>query len=348
MFVTSQLLLSCSGSVVMRFRAIHSLAFALALLSWCPVTSASQERAGSREQQPVGQTNENEGSEFKQALKARLTGKADLTGLRLDVHWLRRSATVYGSGIGIWNREKQFTLTKAQIIALLKILAEGGFTKLKPRYGGLSRPVRGPALGAPEILMGNLTLTLGKVSKGSIQLGRGEQSKELAGLANKILDLCEQAAREGVSATDLSDGLRKVASGRLHPITLSLLVQRIENEGRGPNGWILRINGRQAEVQLRSKTGIAQPVRMELSEKQLGELCDLLLKNDAAGLPINLWAPDYTDFRVSIFRAEKSLQARKFARLTPTTHGEKQKHFNRIFAALDKLHQEIVNSKTPK
>lgn len=277
------------------------------------------------------------------AIKDLLAGKRGIEDTRLDVTWGGRgSATIYGIGVGIWNRERQFKLDNAQLLALLKILNEGGFAKMRPGYGGIARPLRGPAIGAPEVLVGSVTLHVGNLTQGSMQRGGGEQSRELAAIANNILDLCEKAAQNGVAADSLADGLKKIAAGKLHPLTMSLLVQRIENEGRGPNGWILRIHGQQAEVQLRSRTGIGSPIRFELTAMQLDGLCKLLIDNDAGSLPVNLYAPDYTDFRVSILRRDKSLQARKFARLTPTTHGEKQKQFDRIFAGLDALHQRII------
>ncbi len=277
------------------------------------------------------------------AIKERLAGKVDISDMRLDVMWGGRgAATVYGAGVGIWNREKQFNLKKAQLLDLLKILDEGKFAKLKSGYGGFARPLGGPAIGAPEVLVGSITIRLGNLTIGSMQRGGGEQSKELAAIAGRLLDVCEKAAEDGVTTDSLSDGLTKIAAGKLHPLTMSLLVQRIENEGRGPNGWILRVNGRRAEVQLRSRAGMSSPIRAELTAMQLDGLCKLLIDNKAADLPINLYAPDYTDFRVSILQTKKSLQARKFARLTPTTHGEKQKNFDRIFAGLDALQQRVV------
>ncbi|MFQ5733643.1 MAG: hypothetical protein ACE5KM_17030, partial [Planctomycetaceae bacterium] len=50
----------------------------------------------------------------------------------------------------------------------------------------------------------------------------------------------------------------------------------------------------------------------------------------------------YTDFNVTVLNHRKSMQARRFARLTPQTHGEKQKQFDRIFTAMQKLHQRVV------
>ena len=285
-----------------------------------------------------------EATAIERAMQELIAGKRGLEDVRLDVTWGGRgSVTIYGAGIGVWNRSRQFTLQNAELLALLKALDEGGFVNLKPSYGGQTRPLRGPVRGVPELLVGSVTLRAGDVTHASMQRGGGEQSKELAALAKRILDACEDTALEGVMADSLADGLGKLAAGKLHPLTMSLLMQRIENEGRGPNGWILRVNGRQAEVQVRSAAGISSPIRLELTDMQLDGLVTLLADQSAAELPINLYAADYTDFRVSVLQTEKSIQARKFARLTPATHGEKQKQFDRIFAALDALQQRIVH-----
>ncbi len=53
---------------------------------------------------------------------------------------------------------------------------------------------------------------------------------------------------------------------------------------------------------------------LELADKELADVCKLLIDNGVAGLPINLYAPDYTDFSVEIFKHRKSMQARRFAR----------------------------------
>jgi hypothetical protein len=275
------------------------------------------------------------------AIKAVLDGKTRLEDVQLNVIWQSQSATVYGKGVGIWNHEKQFQLTREQVLQLVKLLDEAKFGSMKTGFGGL-RAGPGPQRGAPEVLIGSITVTIAGTTRGSSQLGGGEQSKELADLARALLTVCEEVARNGVGAASLPDALQKIARKELVPEVLAITVQRIEKEGIGPNGWILRLNGRTAEVQVRSARGISEPYRLDLSDKELAEICKLLIDNGVAGLPINLYAADYTDFSLDIFKHRKNLQARKFARLTPQTHGERQKEFDRIFAALELLQARVV------
>lgn len=276
------------------------------------------------------------------AIKDVLTSKTKLEDVRLHVSWDGKSATVYGKGVGIWNREKQFSLPTEKVLQLVKTLDDAKFGSMKAGFGGLKFGGVGPRPGAPEVLIGSVSLTIAGKTQGSNQLGGGEQSKELADLARSLLAVCETAAKNGVGAASLPDALQKVAKNELMPEVLSLLVQRIEKEGIGPNGWILRLHGQVAEVQVRSAKGISDPYRVELTEKELADICKLLIDNGVAGLPINLYAPDYTDFSVEILKHKKSLQARKFARMTPQTHGERQKDFDRIFTALEQLQARVV------
>jgi hypothetical protein len=280
------------------------------------------------------------------AIKGVLDGKTKLEDVRLNVSWEGKTATVYGKGIGIWNREKQFKLSKEQVLQLFKTLDEAKFSSMKASFGGLKFGP-GPQPGVPVQLIGSVSVTISGTTKGSSQLGGGEQSKELADLARALLAVCEEAAKNGVGAASLPDALQKIAKHELVPEVFSVVVQRIEKDGIGPDGWILRLHGRTAEVQVRSAKGISDPCRLELADKELADLCKLLIDNGVGGLPVNLYATDYTDFSVEILKHRKSLQARRFARLTPQTHGERQKEFDRIFAALEQLQARVVKEGKP-
>src|SRR5687767_6119984 len=47
-----------------------------------------------------------------------------------------RSARVFTSGVGIWNRERQLTLSREQVLALLQDFQAAGFPKMEETYGG--------------------------------------------------------------------------------------------------------------------------------------------------------------------------------------------------------------------
>jgi hypothetical protein len=287
------------------------------------------------------------------ALQDVLAGKRGLDDVRLDVHWAANvqpaMATVYGNGVGIWRRSTQFTLKKEQVLDLLKKLQTSKFLDMPRGFGGRAvNPGGGPQPGVPERLVGSVTLRIGGVSKGVSQLDGGVQSKELAELATALLNVCAEAARDGVGADSLADGLQKIARKQLDPLTLSLLVHRIRGEGVGPDGWLMRVEGNVVVTRDRTAKGYGVPKRYEMSRKQLEDLLKLLVDNNAGGLPINLFATDYTDFNVEVLNKGKNLQARRFANMTPKTHGERQLQFDRIFEALQRLHQQALKEGKPQ
>jgi len=183
-----------------------------------------------------------------------------------------------------------------------------------------------------------VSLTIGGVTKSSTQLGGGEQSAELKALAQRLLDICEQAARNGVEAADLLDGLRKVADGRLAPQVLRVTVVRVAGRRGGPRTrWYFYLLDGAAEVRA-VEGGTVAHRRRALSRKELADVIGVLVANRVDDLPQNLWAEHYTDLSVGVLAHHRGLQARPdFAGIGRRTHGEKQRRFNRIFAALDAL-----------
>ncbi len=68
---------------------------------------------------------------------------------------------------------------------------------------------------------------------------------------------------------------------------------------------------------------------------------------DPEGLPVNLYATDYTELVMAVLNRKKSIQARPFAGMTPSTHGERQEDFNGIFEALYALQLRVAEEGTP-
>lgn len=282
-----------------------------------------------------------------------LAGKRPLKDFTLNVRWTTRvggfrarSAVVYGKGVGIWRGNTQFKIAAKEIRQLVKTLKDQKFSSLKRNYGGFGRGgAGGPRLGRPEVLVGAVSVRIGDTHAGSIQAGGGEQSAALAKLADTLLTICEKAAkRSPVTAASLDAGLSMLAKGDLLPETFSLLVHRLIMRGGKPGeeGFLLRMQGRTVTTRRRPKGKIGPEVRLELTEKQYRKVLDLLVKNEPGKFPVNLWAQHYTDFNLTVLNHRKSMQARQFARLTPQTHGEKQKQFDRIFAAMQALHQRVL------
>ena len=261
-----------------------------------------------------------------------------------------RTTEVFASGVGILDRKTQFQLGRAEVRALLEAFREARFPDMRESYGGRRDPVAEEKQ-APRATC-RVGLRLDGLGKRVVQLQHGRQSEELRRLADRILLACEQGARSGRSAASLEDGLAKVATGELAAESFHVLVHRKlegdEEDARTAEGWLLRVDGRQASTQRHVRErGYAEPVALELSSDQLGGLATLLREKSVAELPVNLHAEHYTELVVSVLNRRKAVQARPFVGMTRTTHGENQKRFDEILARLQDLERQVGTSGRP-
>lgn len=272
--------------------------------------------------------------------------KDKLPESKIEATWLGRSVLLHvpshdGPAVGIWNRDTQIVITRPQTKAIFTRLEKSQFEKMRSNYGGTERrdPGRPGRLGLerPERIIGSVSVTANGKTHSVTQMAEGEQSEELAALAKEILDACEASAKTGVKAGSFDDGLKKIKAKELRPEMIRALVHRLPENAPG-EAYLMRIEGRTISTQERAAKGYGIIHRLELSEKELAELVQTMIENEAGRLPVNLWAVHYTDLVIGVLNHEKNMQARQFAGKTPETHGEQQKQFDRIFAAMNQLH----------
>jgi hypothetical protein len=267
-----------------------------------------------------------------------------------------RSVEVHGNGVGIWDHDRQFRLTPAELSRLLRTLDEAEFTSLEEIYGGRERPDPG----APERteeegsairVVCRVTLSLAGRTKQVVQLAKGEQSAELRRLGEALLALCREAGQAGTAAEDLSDGLEKVSRGDLAPETLRLLLHRkpqTTGSDAAAGGFLLRLSGRRVTSRgYDPAAGLLDPLRLVLSSAEVADLARELAGRGLAELPVNLFAVHYTDLSVEVLDHKTSVQARQFAGMTATTHGERQIDFERVYDALYQLPLRVVSVGEP-
>jgi hypothetical protein len=258
------------------------------------------------------------------------------------------SAEIFGSGVGIWRGEAQFRLPPERISEQLAALSKSGFANWPESFGGKRDPK--PAQNQPPRVTCRVSLDLDGHHKQVVQFQYGDQSPKLAAVARGILDACRAPGRSGVRAESLNDGLGKIANGELDPVTLQVIVNRRSplspREDPG-EAWLLRID--RGEVTTRDHTrgqGYGEEVALALDEESLAELMGVLRKADLAGLPPNLYAELYTDVSVSVLDQRAQVQARRFDGMTPETHGEKQKSFDRLLDVLEGLRERVLASRS--
>ena len=260
-----------------------------------------------------------------------------------------RKVQAFGNGVGIWQNRRQFDLSPEEFSSLVALYRDADFAAMKRVYGGREVPDPGKrddptAVNAITVIC-RVGIRAGESSHEVVQLAMGKQSPELRKLADDLLASCAPLAEQGVEASDLRDGLEQVASGDLAVEAMTLMLYRKPESG---SGFLMRLRRGVVTTQPHDPTsGYGKKVSVRLSLDDVAALGLTLAEMDPEALPINLYATDYTDLVIEVLNRKKSIQARPFAGMTPTTHGERQEDFNRIFEALSALHLRVAGEGTP-
>jgi hypothetical protein len=249
------------------------------------------------------------------------------------------TAEIFGTGTAIWNGEAQFRLPRGVISAQLTTISESGFVGWPSSFGGKRDPA--PTTSQPPRVTCRVRLDLDGHRKQVVQFHYGDQSPELVALARRILDSCRGPAQSGVRARSLDDGLAKVATGELDPVTLRVIVNRrgsLSPREEAGEAWLLRIEHGEVTTRGHSRErGYGEPAVLPLDREALADLMTALREVHLADLPPNLYAEQYTDVTVSVLDHRAQIQARRFEGMTPATHGEKQKSFDRLLKVIETL-----------
>lgn len=249
-----------------------------------------------------------------------------------------RSARVFTSGAGIWNRERQLRLSREQVLALLQEFQAAGFPRMEETYGG-NTPTSGKE--AALELICRVRLELDGTARQAVQLSKGPKSPELMALADRVLKVAEEAARSGPGADSLAEGLERIARGELAPELLSLHVLRQSETPGAQEGWQLDLEGNRATVRRNPAPEGEEPRTVRLTPAEVADLAGRLAAARWDELPVNLWASEYTDLQIEVLKGRRSLQARQFAGMTPATHGEAQQRFDRAWEAIEALRRRL-------
>ena len=329
---------------------------ALLCLAVAAPAVAGDASAGDETRQPVDrQDAADEGdSDLAQAVSAALDAALGEDGDLADMHLVAgclqgdsfRTLEIFGRGIGIWNDEAQFAIDADGLRKVLRAVRAADFAHMRKSYGGKHDP--DPAVTESESaikIICYLRLSLGGVEKGVFQLYGGRQYQPLWDLAGELFTTYAAAGETGLRAADLGDGLRKLAAGELAPETFRLIFNRPAQSSAGASWmeesaptYLLHIEGR--TVTSRSygaDGGLGEESSSELEAAALVDLAAVLAEKHVETLPGNLFASSYVDLTVKVLGFDKGIQARRFAGMDRTTHGDVQPRFDKIVATVDEL-----------
>ncbi len=152
---------------------------------------------------------------------------------------------------------------------------------------------------------------------------------------------CEGPAAKGIRATDLADGLSKVAGQRLADVAFKAFVNRPEEAGG--SGWLARVDGKRVTTQVSTKgKGWAPPVELLLSTDEFLEFVRTVSAAAPGAFPQNLFDEGYTDLTISVLNRSVNVQARPFSGMDPKAHEEVRKAYRTVVAAVGKLHEKAL------
>lgn len=256
------------------------------------------------------------------------------------------SVVLYGGGVGIWERERQFAVAPETFRGLLRELARAEFGTFREIYGGPGDPEAGEAPRYGLQMVCRVRVVLGGIDKQAYQLSEGRQSAELKALAEKILEQGARNGPAGLGADSLSDGLEKLAHGDLAPETLILQLQRLPEDPRSSEGgWLLRLEHGEAQISFSSPDGWSEPRRVPVAREAIAALAASLAEGRPEELPLNLYSLWYQDLEIRVLNRKVTLQARRFAGLTSATHGERQERFDAMIEAIEAVRNRVEGAR---
>jgi len=257
---------------------------------------------------------------------ARPTGAKALQGLRLQAERQTpdqaKNVVVYGSGVGIWDRRLQYRVEDATLQRALDALEAAGFADMPEMFGG-----------GRKWVTRRVSLRSIRLNKDVLQLLQGEQSQAFKALADRLFTLLEPTAGNGVTASGIGDGLKKVAAGELAPETLQLTLHfKPRSASAARPGFLLQVADGVAMLQ--AYVGETYGDQRSLGGEPIRKLAAVLAGADVEALPDNLYAADYTEVAIAVLNHRKSLLARQFAGMKPDAHADRQRRFDRLFGEL--------------
>lgn len=283
------------------------------------------------------------GARLEQRVGEVLAGKVPVTEVRIDVVWAnpgRTSLQVFGNGVAIWGREKQFSLTETQILALLPLFGKHGFYAMpeRPAPKWEKRQPEGP------VIMRAVVLTVGDLSKEVLQTDRVPTLQPFEDLVKALFDACEEAAAKAVTPKDLADGLDLIAKGALAPESLILTLSQPPQGGASVEGRVISVANGEVSLQRLSpgKPPSTSPVR-RLTPAEARALGALLRDVAWPKMPQNLVRDGYTDLNVMVLRHRHVVQARRFTGKDPATQTKEREKFEKVFAAVEVLTRPVAN-----
>ena len=216
-------------------------------------------------------------------------------------------AAVFGSGVAIWNDQRQGAIASGDVRALLDLFVRESFAAMPASFGEDE--------GDKVKMTCVVRFADGDVARTVMQLEHGRQSVALQRLARAVLARARNAAASVPPLASLDEGLQAIAGGRLAVETLRVTLRSgaAGQGGAAASGWVLRLDGRDLEIE--PDAGARVVGRLEATTVR--EIARSLSDAAFASLPVNLASAGYAELSVAILGQEHTVQAQSFAGREP-------------------------------
>lgn len=275
-----------------------------------------------------------------------LAGSRPLGEVRLEAVWTRpgkHHLVVWGSGVGLWNREKQFKLSNKEVRSLLELLVTGGYFELPDKPAPPWGTPAGRQPQAPQVLRA-IGVKIGDLSKLVSQNNRVPKLESFDKLVGELFARCERAAAAGVAAKDLEDGLEKIASGTLAVEVLAISVSEppLPAGASSPpaDGLIVKLEEGELVRIVQPSEGELTETRWRPGRDEIRQVAALVREAGFSKIPGNLYRPRYVDVQVVLLNHRKNVQARPFAGMDPAARQAEQ-------AALERIVRQLLGVTVP-
>ena len=130
-------------------------------------------------------------------------GKPALGEVRLAVMGIgatgARTVVLFGDGVGIWDRDRQFRVDPKFVRTLLTTIEKAGFCTWPEDASLIGNPDAAKKKWKGSRATNTVSLAIGDVAKSVTQNPRAPESTTFTAFANQLLDACEKEGEKGLS-----------------------------------------------------------------------------------------------------------------------------------------------------